>query len=121
MYDKAIEAGFKPPTTTEGWKALDRWKDDLDLSWCDWLTSKEVVKIRKTLQILTSLSRYKIPLVKELVRYRLTSGNYAMPLDLWLMRKLRFKYMHGKKEDLSTKLVRLTVNKMTNQKRKYYW
>ncbi len=121
LYYEAIKAGFVPPTTTEGWKTLDRWKDDMEITWVDWLTSKEVVKIRKTIQILTSLSRYDIPVLKNWIRYRLSEGNYTMPIDLWLLRKLRIKYMQGNEKQISTKLVRSVVNTVTGQNRKYYW
>ncbi len=120
-YESAIKTGFKPPQTTEGWSLLNRWTDDMELTWVDWLTSKEIVRIRKNIQVLISLARYKTPLLTSLASYRLVSGNYFMPVDLWLLRKIRAKYMYGDDKQWSTRLVRSVINKATGQKRNYYW
>ena len=121
LYNKAVQLGFKPPETTEGWKNSDRWSPDFELNWVDWLDSKEVFKIRKNIQILTSLSRYKVPILTTLERYRLINENYFLDFDLKLLKKLRFIYMYGDKKKISTKIIRNFVNKLTKQKRKYYW
>jgi len=121
LYNKAIKLGFRPPETTEDWKKLDRWSPDFELNWVDWLNSKEVFKIRKNIQVLISLSRYKVPILTSLAKYRLINENYFLDFDLKLLKKLRSIYMYGDENKFSTKVIRNMINKLTKQKRKYYW
>lgn len=86
LFDLAIKKGFKPPIKTEDWQILDKWiGSKFKLVWIDWTTSKKCIQLRRDFLILSLLYKKNIPAIKNIMAWRLSSGNRLLPLDMCLI------------------------------------
>ena len=109
LYESAIKEGFLPPSTTEGWDVFDRWSNKLNLSWVDWITSNKTAELRQAMNVLTTLYKFNVPIVKQIVRRMVLNENYSNLL-ISLLNKMRLKYSFGNRYQYSTRIIRLTGN-----------
>ncbi len=86
LFKSAIKEGFVPPNRTEDWHIMDRWKNKLELTWVRWITSKECVRLRNDLLILSLLYKNNIPVAKDIMSWRIYSGDYFMHFDILIIR-----------------------------------
>lgn len=95
LYDKAIEMGFKPPETTREWDKLNRWSRDYEMDWLNW-DYKQAVKYSRVIVNLVAMAyKRNLRFPKKIFYYRINHANYSWPIDIYLMGKIRFIYMHG--------------------------
>ncbi|MBT4850338.1 B12-binding domain-containing radical SAM protein [Candidatus Parcubacteria bacterium] len=77
MYDFAIENGFKPPSKTEDWGKIDRFRKDFN---SPWVNVKEVWRIREYFKFLN----WRLgPLIKWF-EWRIRHRFFGLPLDIYL-------------------------------------
>ncbi|MFQ6080461.1 MAG: B12-binding domain-containing radical SAM protein [Candidatus Bathyarchaeia archaeon] len=81
LYSLAIKEGFEPPSRTDGWSKLDRWKDTVDLPWID---TKSYFLLRLYLLSLHS----NIKLISRYLRFRLKYKNFMKDYDTKLVAKV---------------------------------
>lgn len=101
LYDLAIQQGFVPPSSTEDWEDMNRWNDKVEISWVEWLSSKEAREMRQRILILGTLYRYNIPVFKELLRWRIEKECYRLDIDIKLLVWLRHLFSGGSKTILA--------------------
>jgi len=113
LYQKCIDMGWKPFEKTEEWDTLDRWgnvDEEFDLSWSDWMSVQQAVKIRRLLQIASFAYKFNVPFLKKLCARKLCQADVDSNLMINLMssfrsfynRKLyRFKFMRSIKHILA--------------------
>lgn len=77
MYDFAITNGFQPPSKTEDWGKIDRFRKDFD---SPWVNVKTVWSIREYFKFLN----WKLgPLIKWF-EWRISHRWFTLPLDIYL-------------------------------------
>lgn len=59
LFDVAIEKGFVPPSKTEDWEDLDRWRSKTKISWVDWMTGEKAIALRNAVILLSGCYRRK--------------------------------------------------------------
>jgi len=85
LYDLALANGFNVPQRTQDWEILDRWQNNIDLSWVDWLSGNESLEWSRHIRLLAFCYRNRIMFFKQLLRWRLRKGFFEFPLDAWLL------------------------------------
>ncbi len=85
LFDMAVVNGFIAPQKTEDWESLDRWQNNIDLSWVDWLNGDEALAWSKHIRLLAFCYRNRIIVFKPLVRWRLRNGYFKFPIDGWFL------------------------------------
>ena len=93
LYEKAKELGFKPFDKTEEWDKLDRWKNYFDLTWIGWDYRRAVKYSRKTIYLLVSAYRKNIPVLKQVLKWRIRHANFRLPLDILLISYMKTKWL----------------------------
>lgn len=75
MYKFAIERGFNPPTKTEDWGSIDRFRKDFSSPWVD---AKKVWRVREYFKFFS----YKIGLLNKWVEYRIRNKFFKLAFDI---------------------------------------
>ncbi|MFQ5456614.1 MAG: B12-binding domain-containing radical SAM protein [Nitrospirota bacterium] len=88
LYDLALKLGFQSPETTEGWGAVDRFRDTFASPFCD---IKRVFKIREYFKFLV----YHIPVLSRWFEFRLRSNFYRFSFDIPITEFLASKAIRG--------------------------
>ena len=78
MYNMAIEAGFVPPSKTEDWGKIDRFRKDFSSPWID---GGQVWVIRECFKLL----KFKLGPINKIFELRIKHRFFAWPLDIYLM------------------------------------
>ena len=101
LYDMAVEYGFKPPTTIEGWANIS-WDNSMEID-TPWLSDKDK-KIRQNLYyasmlmntnymfVRNRLFKYVTNFIKPFEKYRVKKLNFMLPLELMTLRTLYHKF-----------------------------
>lgn len=106
MYDFAIGQGFSPPSRTEDWSKIDRFRKDFS---SPWVNGQYVWRIREYFKLL----KFKLGPINKWFEFRIRRHFFALPLDIYLVeffadlaigekgifgRFLRFVYNRTKKQ-----------------------
>lgn len=78
MYDLAIKEGFQPPSRTEDWGKIDRFRKDFSSPWVD---GQYVWRIREYFKLL----KFKLGPVSKWFEWRIKHHFFALPLDIYLV------------------------------------
>jgi len=78
MYDFAIERGFKPPSKTEDWGNIDRFRKDFTSPWID---NKKVWRIREYFKFFS----YKIGLLNKWLEFRIRNRFFGLSFDIYIV------------------------------------
>jgi len=78
MYDFAIEQGFNPPSKTEDWGNIDRFRKDFR---SPWVNAQQVWRIREYFKLLN----WKLGPVSKLFKWRIKHRFFACPADIYLI------------------------------------
>ena len=101
LYDMAVEYGFKPPTTIEGWANIS-WDNSMEIE-TPWLSYKDK-KIRQNLYyasmlmntnymfVRNRLFKHITNFIKPFEKYRVKKLNFMLPLELMTLRTLYHKF-----------------------------
>jgi anaerobic magnesium-protoporphyrin IX monomethyl ester cyclase len=81
MYDFAIKEGFNPPTKTEDWGKIDRFRKDFTSPWVD---VKKVWRIREYFKFLN----WKLGPVIKWFKWRIHHRFFSLPLDIYVVEYL---------------------------------
>jgi len=78
MYDFTIKKGFRPPTRTEDWGKIDRFRKDFSSPWID---GGQVWVIRECFKLL----KFKLGPVNKIFEFRIKHRFFAWPVDIYLV------------------------------------
>ncbi len=78
MYDMAIKAGFKPPSKTEDWGKMDRFRKDFSSPWID---GGQVWVIRECFKLL----KFRLGPVNKIFEFRIKHRFFAWPIDIYFI------------------------------------
>ncbi len=81
LYEVAIEKGFKPPETTEGWHKIDRFQSTVELPWID---KKFCYFVREYFFFFAT----RISFIQKTCVLRLKYKFFAFPIELRIMQFL---------------------------------
>ncbi len=81
MYDFAVKQGFKPPTKTEDWGKIDRFRKDFSTPWAD---GRRVWRIREYFKLL----KLKLGPINKWFEFRIKHRWFAWPFDIYLIEYL---------------------------------
>lgn len=81
MYNMAIEHGFKPPTKTEDWQYIDRFRKNYASPWID---AEKVWRIREYFKFLT----WKLGPLNKWFEFRIKRQFFKFPLDIKIVEAL---------------------------------
>ncbi len=101
MYDLAIKEGFEPPTRTEDWGKIDRFRKDFSSPWVD---GQFVWRIREYFKLL----KFKLGPVSKWFEWRIKHHFFARPLDIYIMEFLAGVAIEEK--NIFGKIMRKTYN-----------
>ncbi len=98
LYEFVIQHGFSPPKRTEDWEDMDRWIDNFEITWVDWISTAETTEVRNNVIFLTFLYRFNIPLLKNLARKQIVARDGQIGIALRGFRLLHdmIKADHGR-------------------------
>lgn len=82
LYEFAIQHGFHPPKRTEDWEALDRWIDNFELTWVDWISTAETTEVRNNVVFLAFLYRFNIPLLKNIAKKQIVARDGQLGITM---------------------------------------
>lgn len=105
MSKSAINNGFLPPSTTMAWNGVDKFSDELEITWVDWMTSRKAVEFRKAVDVLCALYDIKAPVLKEIVRAMVVNQSYRNPMIV-LLNKILAQYSSDENDRWYTGLLR---------------
>lgn len=117
MSEAAVKRGYSPPSTTLAWNAVDKFSDDLEITWVEWMTSKKAVELRKATDVLCALYDIKAPVLKQIVRAMVVNGSYGNPLIVFL-NKILTQYSSGKENQWYSGLIRILGDSIRKKKLK---
>jgi hypothetical protein len=117
MSKAAIKRGYSQPSTTLAWNTVDKFSDELEISWVDWMTSKKAVDFRKAIDVLCALYNIKAPVLKEIVRAMVVGGSYSNPL-IFLLNKILTQYSSGREDRWYSGYIRVLGDSMRKKKLK---
>jgi radical SAM superfamily enzyme YgiQ (UPF0313 family) len=89
LYDRAVEAGFRPPESLKEWDKFDRWRRDYEMEWIAWDYRTPVRYSRRLVNVLALSYVNNLPLFKRLFRWRVDRLTFRLPLDIWFFSWLR--------------------------------
>ncbi len=112
LYEKAKILGFAPSRKTEDWDRFDRWSNEYEMEWLDWDYKKMVKYSRKVIQLLALSYKRKIPLAKQIFRWRVEHLNFFLPADIYFFSKLRNIYMHYSGKNIFLNLIKGLIIKI---------
>ncbi len=112
LYEKAKALGFSPPQKTEDWDRFDRWSNEYAMEWLDWDYEKMVRYSRKIIHLLALSYKRKIPLAKQIFRWRVRHLNFFLPVDIYLFSKLRNIYMYYNGKNIFLNLIKKLMFKI---------
>lgn len=78
MYDFAIKQGFKPPTKTEDWGKIDRFRKDFS---SPWVNAQKVWRIREYFKLLN----WRLGPIIKWFKWRIEHRFFAWPIDIYLV------------------------------------
>lgn len=78
MYEMAIKEGFKPPTKTEDWGRIDRFRKDFS---SPWVNGEKVWRIREYFKLL----KFKLGPVNRWFEFRIRHRFFIWPADIYLV------------------------------------
>jgi radical SAM superfamily enzyme YgiQ (UPF0313 family) len=78
MYDLAIKEGFKPPSRTEDWGKIDRFRKDFSSPWVD---GQYVWRIREYFKLL----KFKLGLINRWFEFRIKHHFFSLPADIYII------------------------------------
>jgi len=81
MYDFAIESGFQPPTRTEDWGKIDRFRKNFESPWTD---VKKVWRIREYFKFLN----WRLGPVISWFEWRIRHRFFGLALDIYAVEYL---------------------------------
>lgn len=81
LYEFSLAQGFKPPTRTEDWGRLDRFRNRFSSPWVD---AKQVWKIREYFKFLGM----KLGPIKKWIEFRIRKKFFVLPLDIYILEYL---------------------------------
>ncbi len=78
MYEMAIKEGFSPPSATEDWGKIDRFRKDFS---SPWVIGNKVWRIREYFKLL----KFKLGPVNEWFEFRIRHRFFVCPLDIYVI------------------------------------
>lgn len=115
MSNAAIKRGFSPPSTTVAWNMVDKFSDELEITWVDWMTSKKAVELRKAVDVLCALYDINAPVFKQTVHIMVLKGSYSNLL-IKMLNKMLTHYSSGNKDRYYTRLIRVLGDSIRKKK-----
>ncbi|MDD4900800.1 MAG: radical SAM protein [Patescibacteria group bacterium] len=117
LYEKAKEKGFIPPEKVEDWDQFDRWRDDYEMIWLDWDYKQAVKYSRKIVHLLALAYKRNIPIIKNILKWRVEHLNFYWPIDIYLFSKLRNIYLFSGNNNFINRTVKKIIIKIILLKR----
>ncbi len=118
LYEKAKEKGFKPPQKVEDWDQFDRWRDDYEMAWLDWDYKRAVKYSRKIVHLIALAYKRDIPIIKNILKWRIEHLNFSFPIDIYLFSKLRNIYLFSGNKNFVNKIIKKIVVKIIKFRKK---
>jgi radical SAM superfamily enzyme YgiQ (UPF0313 family) len=109
LYRIALDQGFIPPATTEGWSSYDALSNKHDLPWLDERSSRERAAMCSAMDVLAALYKFDVPILKSTVRRQVLAGNYESR-TLSLMNAIRTRYAFDRSDGRGARLLRWVVD-----------
>jgi len=78
MYNLAIQYGFKPPTKTEDWGKIDRFRKDFETPWTK---GKNIWTIRECFKLIT----LHLGPIKKWLEFRIKHRFFYLPIDIYII------------------------------------
>ncbi len=124
LFEKAKECGFVPPNKTEEWDKFNRWRNDYKMNWLKWDYNNAVKYSRVLVHLLALSYKRNIPFFKWLLKRRVKTFNFSIPVDIWFLSRLRYVYLFGGERNSLNRIIRRAVviflkMKKKNKKSKY--
>lgn len=112
LYEKAKELGFNPPDKTEGWDRFDRWRNDYEMEWINWDYKLPVKYSRRIIHLLAMSYKRNIPILKNILKWRVKNLNFFLPIDIYIFGKLRNIYLFRGDKNFVYRIIRRGVRKI---------
>lgn len=116
LYEKAKELGFNSPQKLEEWDKFDRWRHDYQMEWLDWDYKMAVKNSRKILHLLALSYKRRIPIARQIFKWRVEHLNFSFPADIYLFLKLREIYMRSDHKNIFHKFIKKLILAVMNLK-----
>jgi len=118
LYEKAKEMGFKPPELIGDWDQFDRWRNDYKMAWLDWDYKLPVKYTRQIIHLLALSYKRNIPVLKNLLKWRVKNLNFLFPIDIFLFSKLRNIYLFSGEKNIFNRIIRRVLIEIIKIKQK---
>ncbi len=107
LYEEAKKIGFIPPKKIEDWDQFDRWRNDYKMPWINWDYRLPVKFTRKIIYLLSFSYKKRIPVIKTLLKWRVKYQFFYLPVDIFLLSKLRYYYRIDSKNSIQKMIKRI--------------
>lgn len=115
LFERAVTAGFVPPTRTEDWHCFERNTKTMPTPWIDWNSPQQTEKFYEAVEVLAAVRKIGVPILARLIRFSILKGHYNSFL-IRLLDVFRKRYAFGPSNHYSTRILRRLIRPFLSAK-----